>query len=45
MNLNNKMIDLNEKNLEDSLYIMHHIDDLSAKTGRLHMASSYKIQK
>ena len=28
------MIDLNEKNLESYVYVLHHIDDLSAKFGK-----------
>ena len=27
------IIDLDEKNIEPNLYLMHHIDDLSAKFG------------
>lgn len=27
------IIDLNQKNLEPELYLMHHIDDISAKFG------------
>ncbi len=32
------IIDLNEKDLEPSVYIVHHIDDLSAKFGRTNVA-------
>ncbi|MBR1943547.1 HD domain-containing protein [bacterium] len=32
------IIDLNEKDLESSVYIVHHIDDLSAKFGRINVA-------
>ena len=28
------LIDLNEKNLEPYVYVLHHIDDLSAKFGK-----------
>lgn len=32
------MIDLNEKNLEPFVYLLHHIDDLSAKFGRINIS-------
>ena len=32
------IIDLNEKDLESALYLVHHIDDLSAKFGRINVA-------
>lgn len=32
------IIDLNEKDLESSIYIVHHIDDLSAKFGKINVA-------
>lgn len=32
------IIDLNSKDLEPSVYIVHHIDDLSAKFGRTNVA-------
>lgn len=32
------IIDLNQKDLESSVYLMHHIDDLSAKFGRINVA-------
>lgn len=32
------IIDLNTKDLESSVYLMHHIDDLSAKFGRINVA-------
>ena len=32
------IVDLNEKDLDSSLYIVHHIDDLSAKFGRINVA-------
>ena len=32
------IIDLNEKDLESTVYIVHHIDDLSAKFGRTNVA-------
>ena len=31
------LIDLNEKDLESSIYIVHHIDDLSAKFGKINV--------
>lgn len=31
------IIDLNQKDLESSVYLMHHIDDLSAKFGRINV--------
>ncbi|MBR1754595.1 HD domain-containing protein [bacterium] len=32
------MIDLNEKNLESFVYLLHHIDDMSAKFGRINIS-------
>ncbi len=32
------IVDLNEKDLESSLYIVHHIDDLSAKFGKINVS-------
>ena len=32
------IIDLNEKDLESNLYLIHHIDDLSAKFGRINVS-------
>jgi len=32
------IIDLNEKDLEPILYLVHHIDDLSAKFGKINVA-------
>lgn len=32
------IIDLNQKDLESSVYLMHHIDDLSAKFGRINVS-------
>ena len=32
------LIDLNDKDLESSVYIVHHIDDLSAKFGKINVA-------
>lgn len=32
------IVDLNQKDLESSVYLMHHIDDLSAKFGRINVA-------
>ena len=31
------IIDLNEKDLEPIVYLIHHIDDLSAKFGRINV--------
>lgn len=32
------MIDLNEKNLDSFVYLLHHIDDMSAKFGRINIS-------
>lgn len=32
------IVDLNQKDLESSVYLMHHIDDLSAKFGRINVS-------
>lgn len=32
------MIDLNEKNLESFVYLLHHLDDMSAKFGRINIS-------
>ena len=32
------IVDLNEKDLDSSLYIVHHVDDLSAKFGRINIS-------
>lgn len=37
------LVDLNQKDLEASTYLMHHIDDLSAKFGRINVASLNEI--